>query len=61
VKQGIFEARIDYGPGYRTYFGKDGATVVILVGGGSRKKQQDIKAAQARWRDDNARNKKKGD
>jgi putative addiction module killer protein len=36
VGAGVFEYRIDFGPGYRVYFGKDGETVVILLGGGTR-------------------------
>jgi putative addiction module killer protein len=52
VGAGVFECRIDFGPGYRVYFGKDGETLVILVGGGTKKRQQDdIAAAQARWKD----------
>lgn len=50
--QGVFEYRIDFGPGYRVYFGKDGATVVILLGGGTKKRQsQDIEAAVDAWTD----------
>lgn len=50
VGSGVFEYRIDFGPGYRVYFGKDGETLVILVGGGTKKRQQaDIAAAQERW------------
>lgn len=49
---GIFELRLDFGPGYRVYFGKDGETFVILLGGGTKKRQQaDIDAAQALWRE----------
>ncbi len=52
VGSGVYEYRIDFGPGYRMYFGKDGDTLVILVGGGTKKRQQaDIKAASARWQD----------
>jgi putative addiction module killer protein len=52
VGGGVFENRIDFGPGYRIYFGKDGDQLIILVGGGSKKRQQaDIQAAQARWQD----------
>ena len=48
----MFEYRIDFGPGYRVYFGKDGDTLVILVGGGTKKRQaQDIAVAQERWGD----------
>lgn len=49
---GAFEYKIDFGPGYRVYFGKDGEQLVILLGGGTKKKQQrDIEAAIARWDD----------
>jgi hypothetical protein len=49
---GIFEYRIDFGPGYRIYFGKDGDTVVILLGGGTKKRlDRDIATAQERWED----------
>jgi putative addiction module killer protein len=37
VGTGVFECRIDFGPGYRIYFGKDGDRLVILVGGGSKR------------------------
>lgn len=52
VGSGIFEFRIDFGPGYRIYFGKDSEQFVILVGGGTKKRQQqDITLALARWQD----------
>jgi putative addiction module killer protein len=52
VGAGVFEYRIDFGPGYRVYFGKDGDSVVILVGGGTKKRQdRDIAVAQQRWAD----------
>jgi putative addiction module killer protein len=52
VATGVYEYRIDFGPGYRIYFGKDGDRLVILVGGGTKKRQQeDIKTALARWQD----------
>jgi len=52
VGGGVFERRIDFGPGYRVYFGKEGDAVVILLGGSSKQKQQDaIEAAKARWID----------
>jgi putative addiction module killer protein len=52
VGAGVFECRIDFGAGYRIYFGKDGETVVILLGGGTKKRQSnDIRAAQACWAD----------
>jgi len=52
VGGGVFEYRIDFGPGYRVYFGKDGAAVVILLGGGTKKRQdRDIATARDRWAD----------
>jgi putative addiction module killer protein len=52
VGGGVYEYRIDFGPGYRIYFGKDGDLLVILVGGGTKKRQQvDIATALARWQD----------
>ncbi len=50
VGSGVFEYRIDFGPGYRVYFGKDGETLVILLGGGTKKRQQrDIDRAPQVW------------
>ncbi|HEY8670995.1 MAG TPA: hypothetical protein VIL63_09160 [Terriglobales bacterium] len=37
---GVYEYRLDFGPGYRIYFGKDGEILVILLGGGTKKRQQ---------------------
>src|SRR5580693_6357990 len=52
VGAGVFEYRIDFGPGYRVYFGKDGERLVIVLGGGTKKRQQhDIDAALAHWQD----------
>jgi putative addiction module killer protein len=49
---GVFELRLNFGPGYRVYFGKDGETIVILLGGGTKKRQQaDIEAARALWQE----------
>ena len=51
VGAGVFEVKIDFGPGYRVYFGKDGETIVILLGGGTKKRQsRDIEAAQDHWK-----------
>jgi putative addiction module killer protein len=47
VGEGVSEARIDYGPGYRLYFTRSGKTVVVLLCGGDKRTQsKDIKAAQ---------------
>ena len=49
--EGVSELRLDFGPGYRVYFGRDGKTLVILLGGGSKRRQDaDIAAAIARWK-----------
>ena len=52
IGEGAAELRIDRGPGYRVYFGWDGKVLVILLGGGTKRRQQnDIEAALQRWRD----------
>jgi len=50
VGKGVLEYRIDFGPGYRVYFGRDGDTLIVLLAGGTKKRQQqDIEAARNRW------------
>jgi len=50
VGGGVFERKLDFGPGYRVYFGKDGDTLVILLGGSSKARQSEaIAHAQACW------------
>jgi putative addiction module killer protein len=50
VGSGVYELKIDFGPGYRIYFGKDGERLVILLGGSSKKRQgAAIAAAQVAW------------
>jgi len=52
VGRGVHEYRIDYGPGLRLYFGRDGNSLVILLCGGTKRRQQrDIEAATALWRE----------
>lgn len=52
VGKGVNELRVDYGPGYRIYFGKSTTTIVILLCGGSKKTQtRDIQLAQTYWAD----------
>jgi putative addiction module killer protein len=49
--EGISEYKIDFGPGYRIYFGNDGGRLIVLLGGGTKKRQQrDIESAKALWR-----------
>jgi len=51
VGGGVSEYKLNFGPGYRIYFGKDGDTLVILLGGGTKKRQSnDIEKAQALWK-----------
>ncbi len=50
VGAGVSELRLDFGPGYRVYFGREGDAIVILLGGGTKRRQQaDIQAAQRCW------------
>jgi putative addiction module killer protein len=56
VGDGVCELRIDYGPGYRIYYGRDGAEIVILlIGGDKRTQHQNIETAKAYWADYQAR------
>src|SRR3989338_11380655 len=50
IKGAFQEIRIDRGPGYRVYVGKDGNTLIILLGGGTKQRQQkDIDKAEELW------------
>jgi putative addiction module killer protein len=52
----IAEYRIDWGPGYRSYFGREGDALIILLGGGTKQRQQlDIERAKAWWAECKAR------
>jgi putative addiction module killer protein len=52
VGEEVFEFRIDRGPGFRLYFGKEGKEIVILLSGGTKKGQdRDIKKAKEYWAD----------
>ena len=52
VGNGVLEYKVDFGPGYRIYFGRDGDRVIILLAGGMKKRQQeDIRQAKANWED----------
>jgi putative addiction module killer protein len=59
VGEGVAEIKIDWGPGYRVYFGRDGTDIVILLSGGTKKSQaDDIKHAKSCWQDYKKRKKK---
>jgi len=52
VGAGVLELRIDYGPGYRVYFGRHGtALVLLLIGGDKRMQDADIARAKSYWND----------
>ncbi|MGJ5820104.1 type II toxin-antitoxin system RelE/ParE family toxin [Paludibaculum fermentans] len=52
VGSGVLEYKIDFGPGYRVYFGRDGDRLIILLVGGTKKGQaEDILRAKANWKD----------
>ena len=55
---GIGEYRLNWGPGYRVYIGREGKKLVILLGGGTKKGQQkDISRALLLWNEYNDRKK----
>jgi putative addiction module killer protein len=61
VGTGVLEYRVNWGPGYRVYFSRDGDTLVILLTGGSKRRQrQDIETAIALWADYRRRRPKTG-
>ena len=52
VGEGVLESRIDFGPGYRVYFGREGGVLIVLLGGGTKSRQQeDIENARKLWRE----------
>lgn len=51
IGSGVFELKIDDGPGYRVYFGQVGSVVVLLCGGDKSTQDQDIQKSKAYWVD----------
>jgi putative addiction module killer protein len=48
----VFEYKIDFGPGYRVYFGQDKNVLIILLTGGTKKTQRkDIEKAKTFWQE----------
>jgi len=58
IAEGMWELRIDYGPGYRVYYARSGEKLLlILLGGDKRKQQAEIETALEYWKNWNRRNK----
>jgi putative addiction module killer protein len=60
VGEGVHEIKIEYGPGYRVYYGLEGkALILLLLGGDKSSQEEDIALARAYWSDRKRR--RKGD
>ena len=52
LQEGVWELKIDLGPGYRVYYALEGTTIVLLLCGGTKRTQDaDIQRARRYWRD----------
>lgn len=51
VGEGVSELRLDFGPGYRVYFGQQGLQVYLLLGGSKQGQNNDIRRAKKMWRE----------
>ena len=61
VGAGVLERRIDFGPGYRIYFGKDGDELIVLLGGGTKGHQgRDVERARRHWEEYRRRKRREG-
>lgn len=60
-RDGVWELRIDYGPGYRVYYSiENGQIILLLIGGNKKSQSADLDKAVEYLRDFNARAKKNG-
>lgn len=51
-RDGVWELRIAFGPGYRVYYSREGLALLLLLHGGSKRTQaRDMDVAVQRWRD----------
>jgi putative addiction module killer protein len=58
VGEGVWELRVDIGPGYRVYYAMEGKSIVLLISGGDKRSQtRDIRRAVEMWYDHKKRNK----
>lgn len=51
IGEGAAESRINFGPGYRIYYGVDGHDLILLLGGTKSTQSADIESAKSSWRD----------
>ncbi len=58
---GAFESKIDWGPGYRVYYGTEGDKIIVLCAGEKSTQDLDIKRARAYWNDYRKREKQRKD
>ena len=57
IGEGASESKINLGPGYRIYYGVDGASVILLHGGDKSTQENDIELAKRFWNDYKVRRK----
>ena len=61
IGEGASELKINRGPGYRVYFGRDGKALVILLGGGTKRRQSNDIGALAKLQSAQGEGKKIGE